>query len=492
MKTKWLHLLALASWLGTPAGTTAAEPALMYTIKGVAQETLPTESLSLNLSSDYNGDGVADLVMIRDDAGGEPKDLAVRDGKTRGIIAILIGLKSYFGDEVFDYNLLGWADFDGNGKRDGVFVNTRTKDFKLIEISLGDPIVLAATDEELAALIAWIVADVNRDGRMDLGLYDDAQKALHIYGFPATSMKSTTAPAAVPGHEGSEETSQLAAVSDSPLELKFAGPRGFLPALRKRMIASNGDMDFDDLYGLDFLQLVGDGAGGISGIQIYDPVQDKTAYRYELKDVLISSYSLQDLTFNGFHDLGGRGVKSILLGRNLVIMTDPGANYRRMNGTQSAGATLASAQAAQVFRISDDFEMYFTADLDGDGGVEIIGVDSGDSTLQVWGMPATTGVELDDDAQITRFTLRQNHPNPFNPATTIRYALAADAEVRLTVYNVRGELVTELAAGRQVAGEHHVTWSGEDRAGRAVPSGLYIYRLQSGAHTQTRYMTLVK
>ena len=83
--------------------------------------------------------------------------------------------------------------------------------------------------------------------------------------------------------------------------------------------------------------------------------------------------------------------------------------------------------------------------------------------------------------------LAQNYPNPFNPLTEIAFSLAAPAEVRLAVYNVKGELVTTLAQGSYGTGAHVVTWDARDRA-----SGVYFYRLETAGYTETRKMIMLK
>lgn len=68
-------------------------------------------------------------------------------------------------------------------------------------------------------------------------------------------------------------------------------------------------------------------------------------------------------------------------------------------------------------------------------------------------------------------------PNPFNPRTTIDYELAAASTIRLAIYDVRGMLVRQLAAGAWSAGRYQATWNGMDDAGQAAPSGTYFCRL---------------
>ncbi|MFU8861248.1 MAG: fibronectin type III domain-containing protein [Cyclonatronaceae bacterium] len=87
----------------------------------------------------------------------------------------------------------------------------------------------------------------------------------------------------------------------------------------------------------------------------------------------------------------------------------------------------------------------------------------------------------------TELTLQQNHPNPFNPATQIRYGLPEMAEVRLEVYNMLGQLVSVLVSGQQPAGYHTATF---DASG--LSNGIYVYRLFAGNEVITRKMTLVK
>ena len=78
------------------------------------------------------------------------------------------------------------------------------------------------------------------------------------------------------------------------------------------------------------------------------------------------------------------------------------------------------------------------------------------------------------------FALTSNYPNPFNPATTIQYALPQAADVQLTVYNVVGQVVRTLVAEHQSAGRYLVTWDATDDSGHRLSSGLYFYSLQAG------------
>ncbi|MCU0607524.1 MAG: T9SS type A sorting domain-containing protein, partial [Candidatus Edwardsbacteria bacterium] len=88
--------------------------------------------------------------------------------------------------------------------------------------------------------------------------------------------------------------------------------------------------------------------------------------------------------------------------------------------------------------------------------------------------------------------LLQNRPNPFAGSTTISYQLAAAGRVSLKLYNVTGQLVRVLEDGPRPAGRYALRWDGSDGAGRALPNGLYFYRLEAPGLTATRKLTLVR
>ena len=91
-----------------------------------------------------------------------------------------------------------------------------------------------------------------------------------------------------------------------------------------------------------------------------------------------------------------------------------------------------------------------------------------------------------------RFELSQNYPNPFNPSTHIRFELPKAALISLAVFNSLGQEVRRLVNGQKPAGYHTVIWNGKDQNGRAVPSGVYHYRLQAGDFTATKKLVLAK
>ena len=92
-----------------------------------------------------------------------------------------------------------------------------------------------------------------------------------------------------------------------------------------------------------------------------------------------------------------------------------------------------------------------------------------------------------------QFALYANFPNPFNPSTSLEYALPEPTEVELAIYDVLGQKVQTLVAQQlQNAGYYRLTWDGSDANGHTVSSGIYFYRLTTQNFTQTRKMLLLK
>ena len=103
-----------------------------------------------------------------------------------------------------------------------------------------------------------------------------------------------------------------------------------------------------------------------------------------------------------------------------------------------------------------------------------------------------TGVSFYEDNKPGSFTLSQNYPNPFNPTTTIIYNLHKSSKAVLNVYNLKGREIKTLVDQVQSAGTKIVDWDGKNNSGKAVSSGVYIYRLQIGEKILSRKMTLLR
>jgi hypothetical protein len=117
--------------------------------------------------------------------------------------------------------------------------------------------------------------------------------------------------------------------------------------------------------------------------------------------------------------------------------------------------------------------------------------------MGAYGGPGRTSIptgleETSNETVPGRFTLEQNHPNPFSSTTSIRFNLREPAYVALAIYNALGEEVAVLVRGRQSAGIHPVSWDGRDPKGQAMSQGVYFYLLQVGERRASRKMVLMR
>jgi peptidase C25-like protein/flagellar hook capping protein FlgD len=110
-----------------------------------------------------------------------------------------------------------------------------------------------------------------------------------------------------------------------------------------------------------------------------------------------------------------------------------------------------------------------------------------------------------DDVQIVNYTdsendeiipvttsLAQNHPNPFNPETTISFSLSENEPVTLEIFNIRGQKIKTLVDENYEAGNYDISWQGTDDSSNPVSSGIYFYRLKTDRFTDIKKMILMK
>ncbi|MFA5405312.1 MAG: SBBP repeat-containing protein, partial [Ignavibacteria bacterium] len=88
---------------------------------------------------------------------------------------------------------------------------------------------------------------------------------------------------------------------------------------------------------------------------------------------------------------------------------------------------------------------------------------------------------------INKFELFQNYPNPFNPKTSIEYTLPRESNVTLKVFNILGKEIMTLVDSKQTTGIYKVIFNGSN-----LSSGIYFYRLETDAFSNTKKMLLIK
>lgn len=106
-------------------------------------------------------------------------------------------------------------------------------------------------------------------------------------------------------------------------------------------------------------------------------------------------------------------------------------------------------------------------------------------TVALYVSNLVTGIIANDIPD--KWNLYQNYPNPFNPTTKISFALVKSADVKLSVFDITGKQISVMNLGKQDAGNHFVTFNGEN-----ISSGVYFYKLEAGEFKAIKSMILVK
>ena len=166
---------------------------------------------------------------------------------------------------------------------------------------------------------------------------------------------------------------------------------------------------------------------------------------------------------------------------------DP-ANPNSMTGS----VELVNFDADDIPLPSPNPELVFHRDANDTGG-ESAGTYTIVELRRIRLASTTTAVEEIESSDLpTDFFLSEVYPNPFKPTSTIRFTLPVEAEVKIRVYNIGGQVVRELANDRYSPGQYSVTWDGTDNDGHKVTSGVYIYRTEALGFSLAKKVTLLK
>lgn len=103
-------------------------------------------------------------------------------------------------------------------------------------------------------------------------------------------------------------------------------------------------------------------------------------------------------------------------------------------------------------------------------------------------------VSIDEEETFVPVTtqLKANYPNPFNPETTISFALQQPGDVTIEIFNIKGQKVATIVDGYYETGTHKVVWDSRTDRNREAGSGIYFYRMKSGDYSATKKMILMK
>jgi subtilisin family serine protease len=224
---------------------------------------------------------------------------------------------------------------------------------------------------------------------------------------------------------------------------------------------------------------------------------------------------------NAFKALSAIGMPQNLILQNITVKSGTASNWVAGNSITAAGAGTfftvewggnAKFSAGDRINLRPGFAAYsgsqFYAGVAGAGQIASRFSCAWNGSSSIASGPQIGGIETSNPenkelaakkgqnllhANIPReFNLSQNFPNPFNPTTTIRYALKEDVRVKLAIYNMLGQEVRTLVNEHQPAGFKEVVWEGTNDNGQRVASGIYIYRIVAGNYIDLKKMILLK
>jgi len=112
--------------------------------------------------------------------------------------------------------------------------------------------------------------------------------------------------------------------------------------------------------------------------------------------------------------------------------------------------------------------------------------------IEVYLQKIQTATPEENIMRLTEFRLSQNHPNPFNPTTTITFQLPEQSVVELCVYNILGEKIKTLVHESKSAGIYEIKWDGTNEYGNVMASGIYLYVIETKNYREVRKMILTK
>ncbi len=394
---------------------------------------------------DMNQNGYPDIVVRKNGV------LYVFDSKTKEKLWEYSTENILFGEDL-TMNFIGFARWDDT---DIVHVVLGVAD-SVNPSNWNTIIINSQTDEIVYNDVGKPIAMLHLpNGRPVVLSYDDQSNVSRIIGILI---------AFKPSYIDNSNIIQIHQTEDYSLSLKYKSEPGLQLAYDPDLFDSQDDSDLDGDGYSDFPMLMAD-SGNVTGMVVRGGDSIEVIWHYDFPE----EYKTEMLKgFRGFADLNADGEKEAILGDNLAVTLD---------GT--------------VHIIAENFEILDMEDVDNDGYNDVIGLNTTDSTIEVYGLQSTTSV-TNNDLERIGFHLFQNYPNPFNPSTSISFSLEKAGDVELTIYNVLGQKVRTLIDQYKPAGSYTFMWDGHSDAGNMLTSGQYFYNLKFGTASFSKKMILLK
>jgi len=197
--------------------------------------------------------------------------------------------------------------------------------------------------------------------------------------------------------------------------------------------------------------------------------------------VLLNFYEAEELTFSGID------VRATVLAPKAALTFPAGIVtgqliVKSMTGSGQVNLCPFTGSLPQDIRINN------IATVVGANQNNMPGYFFSNASIASVASPASvTSVKSTTEEIPVEFAVAQNYPNPFNPSTVIKFSVPEAGNVKLAVYNITGELVSDLISGYVEAGNHQVSFDATD-----LPSGIYICRMTAGAFSSSVKMILQK
>ncbi len=222
----------------------------------------------------------------------------------------------------------------------------------------------------------------------------------------------------------------------------------------------------------------------------YQPMSHTEYYELALLSITDESVARHDTTIRQGADVPGDRFYSVTAGSDNSIWYQHGWYLFRYDIQSNTQIFFQSERGIQSASIDDDGVTWANTSMVVSGVNSVLKSYDG-TAWKSYTFDYPTSVE-DGEASPSALRIIGNHPNPFNPSTTISFTLSRAGQTRLTVYDASGQKVRELASGHLSSGAHSAVWDGRDASGRPVSSGVYFSRLESGGKVSSAKMLLMK
>ncbi|MBN1154671.1 hypothetical protein JXB12_07085, partial [candidate division KSB1 bacterium] len=234
----------------------------------------------------------------------------------------------------------------------------------------------------------------------------------------------------------------------------------------------------------------------------WDVSPDKTLYEYSKGDLfsvdLMLSGDGEEIDALGldimypddllhFNDYNFNG--TMMSAWNFKDVANLGEGNLRMAGFTTSGMITAAGKLVTLNFTVEDINsgsgqiclMNFTDD--------IADATSSCATVEI---TEPSAIRINPGHRPSSFALYPNYPNPFNPFTTICFDMPVAGDVRIDIFDIKGNHICSLMSGHMDAGAYNVTWNAIDKNGHEVAAGIYLYRFAAGSFRAIRKMTLLK